>query len=186
MLKVRSRVEMLTPAYAQVTDRGYSPRIRLLLIDGHRAVADALAASISADPDIAVVAIARSVAQISDGVDVEFNLALTRYILPDGTGADVTRALKRHWPQRKVVALSAVTDRSALARLRRAGADAIVGRDESIADLIAVLRTTHDGTAAPVEAQAELRPGKKSRRRSSRHPIAALLTVREMDVLMQL
>src|SRR5690349_24701700 len=95
----------LRPNVPRVTDLEHSPRIRLLLIDGHRAVADALAASISADPDIAVVATARRVVQISDGIDVEFNLALTRYILPDGTGADVTRELKQHWPLRKVVAL---------------------------------------------------------------------------------
>jgi DNA-binding NarL/FixJ family response regulator len=156
------------------------------LIDGHRAVAEALAASISAEPDIAVVSTARSVAQVNDGVDADFNLALTRYLLPDGTGADVTRALKRRRPDLKVVALSAVVDRSAIARLKRAGADAIVGRDESIDDLVAVLRATHDGTAQQARAAPEPRSIGRGRRSVSRHRAFAALTARELEVLMQL
>jgi DNA-binding NarL/FixJ family response regulator len=156
------------------------------LIDGHRAVADAPAASIGAHPDIDVVATVRSVAQINEGIDVDFNLALTRYILPDGTGVDVTRALKQRWAHRKVVALSAVTNRSAVARLKRAGADAIVGRDESLSDLVTVLRATHNLTANVVATAPEQRPGSRSRSHTSRHPAAAALTAREMEVLVEL
>ena len=132
------------------------------------------------------MATVRSVAQIDDGMDVDFNLALTRYMLPDGTGVDVTRALKQRWAHRKVVALSAVTNRSAMARLKRAGADAIVGRDVSISDLVAVLRATHDRTAEAVTTAPQPRPARRSRRQTSRHPVAAALTAREMEVLVEL
>ena len=168
---------------SRVMDPAPPSKIRLLLIDGHRVVAEALATLIGAEPDIEVVGRVATMRELNDGFDVEFNMVLTRFLLPDGNGADATRLVKRRWPLVKVVVLSAVSDHFATSSARRAGADAFVGRDGSMSDLIAVLRSTSLGTnenAWPVPASKPAHLNVSDVRRAQGE---FELTAREMEVL---
>jgi len=157
--------------------------MRLLLIDGHNVVAEALATLIDAEPDIDVVARVASMSELNEGFDADFDVVLTRFLLPDGNGADATRLVKRRWPHVKVVVLSAVNDPSVMARIRRAGVDAFVGRDGSMSELIAVLRATYRAKGSSA-ATAPARASAGARRQQST-PVGPdePLTPRELDVL---
>lgn len=157
--------------------------MRLLLIDGHRVVAEALATLIGAEPDIDVIGHVTTMRELGDGFDADFDMALTRFLLPDGNGADATRLVKRHWPHAKVVVLSAVSDSFAVARVKRAGADAFVGRDSSMSDLLDVLRATQRGAHQFAEPTPVRQPARRGKRGISYPHIAHGLTPRELDVL---
>ena len=127
-----------------------------------------------ADPDVAVVATVRGVARVNDGIDVDFDICLYALHLPDGNGADATRTLKQRWPHRKRCRAQRCNQPiSRSTRLRRAGADAIVGRDESIGELVAVLRAID--RSAPRMSMRRLRNDGRAvevaaRRRAIRRP----------------
>jgi NarL family two-component system response regulator LiaR len=157
--------------------------IRVLLVDGHRAVADALAKLLDAERDIHVVGLRSSVRELNDDHAVDFDVALTRYLLPDGNGADATRVLKRRWPERKVVVLLAVTDAHAATRVRRAGADVLVGRVETGDELIKALRAAYRGRASTPAVPPGTRRRSRSRVTDPRTADTHDLTPRELDVL---
>ena len=160
---------------------GRRSEIRVFLVDGHRIVADALTKLISAAPGFRVVAHCASLAELAATDVHDFDIALTRFLLPDGNGADVTRVIKKRWPKAKVVVLSAVIDRSATSRVRRAGADAFVGRDSNAEELLETMRQASFGKTRIVL------PGSAAKRRPrdavDRATTDRSLTPRELEVL---
>jgi CheY-like chemotaxis protein len=74
------------------------PPIRVLVVDDHRLLAEALVAALSAEPDIEVVGIAPSVAGVSGHLGSRVDVVLMDYMLDDATGADTTRIVKARQP----------------------------------------------------------------------------------------
>jgi len=156
-----------------------SSKIRLLLVDDHRVVADALATLIAAEPDIEVVATASSVADLAPLLGTHVDVVLVSYLLADGNGADATRLVRSKRPQTRVVVYSRLTDLYAASRVGRAGAHTFLGRDASAAELLDAVRAAHNGS----ESASPTRAGHRRRyaRRSAVGPDG--LTPRELDVL---
>jgi len=139
---------------------------RVVLVDDHRLVVEALTRLLDAEPDIHVVGTAACVRDLRDGIP-PFDVAIVDYLLPDGTGADATRLLKLRWPSARVVILSAVMDEFAVTRAASAGADAYLGKGVSTAELLSTLRNIAEVRGdAPAPASAGER-----------------LTRREMEIL---
>src|SRR4051794_35166422 len=113
-----------------------SSKIRLLLVDDHRVVADALATLIAAEPDIDIIATAPSLGELAHLLGPEVDVVLVSYLLADGTGADATRVVRNERPEARVVVYSRLTDVYASSRVRRAGAHAFLGRDATAAELL--------------------------------------------------
>ncbi|HEY5488923.1 MAG TPA: response regulator transcription factor, partial [Candidatus Limnocylindrales bacterium] len=126
---------------------------RVVLVDDHRLVIEALARLLAAEPDISVVATAGSLRELEPDLP-DFDVAIVDYLLPDGTGADATRLMKQRWPMARVVVLSAVTDDYAASRATSAGADAYLGKGVSMAELLSALRhaASPGRSAAPAPA----------------------------------
>lgn len=129
--------------------------LRLLLCDGHRVFADALAAYLGALPPIATVAVAYAGDQVLQElgrapVDV---LLLDLSVRQEGDGLAVLEAVRRRgWPGR-VLIVSGTKDAALIARALDLGADGCIGKEVGPAALQAcVLRVA----AGQVELPSEL------------------------------
>lgn len=147
--------------------------IRVVLVDDHRLVVEALARLLAAEPEISVVATAGSLREVESGIP-DFDVAIVDYLLPDGTGVEATPLMKRRLPGARVVILSAVTDDYAAARATNAGADAYLSKGVSMVELLSALRH-----AAALTRSETLAAGGKA----DVVPDAERLTRREMEVL---
>ncbi len=148
--------------------------IRVLLVDDHALLTDALARLLSDEPDIEVVGKATGIRELTDTPET-FDVAVVDYLLPDGNGAEATQLIKRRWPESRVVILSALVDYPAVARARRAGADAYLGKELAAGMLVDALRQVHRGTPPAYPAT---RPRPWPARGAN-----DVLTARELEVL---
>jgi len=78
-------------------------RIRVLFVEDHQLLADALSAMLAREPDMEVVGVAGTVADAKLMARERLDVVLMDYRLPDGTGAEATRAIKARWPAARVV-----------------------------------------------------------------------------------
>ncbi len=72
--------------------------IRVLFVEDHQLLADALAAMLEREPDMQVVGIAGTVADAKIMAREQLDVVFMDYRLPVGTGAEATRAIKARWP----------------------------------------------------------------------------------------
>jgi DNA-binding NarL/FixJ family response regulator len=161
------------------------PRIRVLVVDDHRVLAEALVAALSAEPDIDVVGIASSVAQVSDHLGSRVDVVLMDYMLGDGTGADATRIVKSRQQAAAVVILTAVSDGETILETVRAGADGYLTKDRALDDVVAAVRAAHAHEILlprSVILEIALRVA-DSRHQVEEAPPVEPLTPRELEVL---
>lgn len=164
--------------------------IRIVLVDDHLMLTDALSRLLHSEPGLLVVGIAASVAELLKTRLPEFDVAVMDYLLPDGNGADAARVVKERWPAAKVIILSALIDYHATARATSAGADAYLGKEQAARELISTIRSICQGISAGPAATAQ---AASSRPRRTQSPIgihhasgpsgAERLTPREMEIL---
>ncbi len=160
--------------------------IRVLLVDDHQLLVDALAQVLSSQPDIRVVGVGRSVGEARMAAAREpMDVVLMDYRLPDGTGADATRAVKSRWPNARVIMLTAVTDDETILESIQAGADGYLTKDRAMTDVVEAVRAAHAGEIllprAVIFGIAQ-RVAAARERGTSRTPIDQL-TPRELEVL---
>jgi DNA-binding NarL/FixJ family response regulator len=157
-------------------------KLRVLLVDDHRVVADALAKLIAAEPDLEVVGTAASVDDIERGPHKGIDCALISYLLRDGTAAVATRVVKRLMPHARVVVMSRIDDEQASARVARAGADAFIDGNASAEEMLSALR----GLSAGILVSKASAPARRIGRRhgaADAKTSADRLTPRELEVL---
>lgn len=154
--------------------------IRILVVDDHKMVAEAIATILGDEPDIEVVAIAGTV------IDAQ-RLAQTRapdvvvmdYQLPDGDGAEAARRIRTERPATQIVMVTASGHDTVLASALDAGCAAFVTKDRAMEDVVDAVRAAHAGEATiPADMLARLLP----RLRSTSRRVGAL-TTREREVL---
>lgn len=119
--------------------------IRVLLVDDHQLLTDSLARMLAAEPDIEVVGVAGSVAEAKQLARERMDVVLMDYRLPDGTGAEATRAIKARWPSARVVMLTAVQDDETVLESIQAGADGYLTKDRAVEDVVATVRAARAG-----------------------------------------
>ena len=119
--------------------------IRVLLVDDHQLLTDSLARLLAAEPDIEVVGVGGSVADAKLLARERMDVVLMDYRLPDGTGAEATRAIKARWPTARVVMLTAVKDDETVLESIQAGADGYLTKDRAVDDVVATVRSARAG-----------------------------------------
>ncbi|MCU0505325.1 MAG: response regulator transcription factor [Chloroflexi bacterium] len=160
-------------------------RIRVLVVDDHRVLAEALVAALSAEPDIEVVGIASSVATVADHLGSRVDVVLMDYMLGDGTGADATRVVKARQPAAAVVILTAVSDGETILDTVRAGADGYLTKDRALDDVVAAVRAAHAHEMMlprSVIMEIAMRVA-EARQQADEAPPVEALTPRELEVL---
>jgi DNA-binding NarL/FixJ family response regulator len=159
--------------------------IRVLFVEDHQLLADALAAMLSREPDMQVVGIAGTVADAKIMAREQLDVVLMDYRLPDGTGAEATRAIKARWPAARIVMVTALTDDETLLESIQAGADGYLTKDRAADDVVAAVRAAHAGeTLLPRSVIVEIaRRVAEARERGDERRVVEPLTPRELEIL---
>ena len=160
-------------------------RIRVLFVEDHQLLADALTALLGREPDIEVAGVARTVAEAKTMSKERLDVVLMDYHLPDGTGAEATRAIKSRWPGARVVMVTALTDDETVLESIQAGADGYLTKDRAAEDVVQAVRAAHAGeTLLPRTVIAEIaRRVAMARERGDERRMVEPLTPRELEVL---
>jgi DNA-binding NarL/FixJ family response regulator len=159
--------------------------IRVLLVDDHQLVSDALSRLLGREPDIEVVGIASTVEEARHLARDPLDVVLMDYRLPDGTGAEATRAIKTRWPATRVVMLTGVNDDDTVLESIQAGADGYLTKGRAVDEVVSAVRAAHAGdTLLPrsVILAIARRVAEAQDRGAAREPVEPL-TPRELEIL---
>ncbi len=163
--------------------------IRLLIVEDHRMLADALAMVVGEDPDLKIVA---------DPVDnADDAVALAAEHRPDvilmdvvlrgqGTGIDATRRIKELIPETKVVVISGMSRDQLLVQAVEAGASGFLDKSEAVDAALGAVKAAAAGEALidPVLLSRVLREVAGQRKeREIAERLVARLTAREREIL---
>lgn len=162
-----------------------SKAIRVLLVDDHRALADPLAKLLAQEPDFRVIGAAYTVAEARQMLRERVDVVLMDYALPDGTGAEATRAVKARWPTSHVVMLTAKDDDETVLDSIQAGADGFLSKTATIDEVIAAVRAADAGdTLLPPSVIAKIAQRVAfAREQGAERRHIEPLTSRELEVL---
>jgi len=100
--------------------------IRVMLVEDHAAFRQSLAALLSREPDLEVVAQAGSLAQARQMLDTPLDVAVLDLSLPDGDGRDLIGELRQRNAGISVLVLSVMLGPGYLEEVLKAGADAVL------------------------------------------------------------
>jgi DNA-binding NarL/FixJ family response regulator len=163
---------------------------RVLLVDDHASVRQALAILLERNPDMNVVGQAGSLEEARAALaETEADVAVVDLGLPDGDGVDLVADVRAANPDAAVLVLTAVTDQRHLDRAVEAGASGVLNKAEPLPVVLNAVRRLAAGE--PLLSSSDLREllerlrlaGRE--REQSRDAVAALgrLTSREREVL---
>ncbi len=120
--------------------------IRLLIVNEIQLMGNVIVAALEDEPDIEVVA---CVTTYDDAIRVirenEADVALVSTRLPDHGGLRLTNAINDLAPSTKVLALGLTEEKKRVLRYVEAGAAGYVLKDDSLQDLIEIVRATQEG-----------------------------------------
>src|SRR4051794_3421925 len=159
--------------------------IRVLLVEDHAAVREAIAAAFRREPDFEVVGEAATLAEARGMLD-EVEVAVVDLGLPDGDGSDLIADLRDAEPNAHAVVLSADLDRSVVARAVERGAAGALSKVTRLPAVIDAVRRVRAGeTLLPLDEVVELlrfASRERERERLDRQAIDSL-TRRELEIL---
>jgi DNA-binding NarL/FixJ family response regulator len=162
-----------------------SKAIRVLLVDDHQLLTDALSRMLAREDGIRVVGVAATVEEARQHARERLDVVLMDYRLPDGTGADATRAIKARWPSARIVMLTAVNDDETVLESIQAGADGYLTKDRAVDEVVDAVRAAYAGETLlprPVIVGIAQRVA-AARERSNERQRTEPLTPRELEVL---
>jgi len=151
------------------------PHIRIFSVDDHPLLSEGIAAIINNQPDM------RLVAQATSGSDAirKFrehrpDVTLMDLRMPDMSGTDTMIAIRKEFPEARIVMLTTFQGDIEIQRALEAGARGYMLKNMPPKDLFAVIRQVHAGKKhIPSEVAAQL----------AEHMGEEDLTARELDVL---
>jgi len=156
-------------------------RTRILVVDDHDLMAEALRRALAVEPEFAVVGRAASVASaVEAALELRPHVVVMDFRLPDGTGADATALIKADCPEVEVVMLTGLSSGATLARALEAGCSGFVAKEGRFDELVETIRAVVRGEVRVPHGLVEdlarhLRPRAPS--------LGSDLTSREREVL---
>jgi DNA-binding NarL/FixJ family response regulator len=114
--------------------------IRVMLVEDHAAFRQSLAALLSQEPDIEVVAQAGSLAQARKMLHTPLDVAVVDLALPDGDGRELIGELRRRNVDISVLILTVMLGPSHLEEVMKAGADAVLHKVASPTTIVEEVR----------------------------------------------
>ena len=184
----RVRFEMsLEKDHAEDSEEEQEVGVRVMLIEDHTAIREALASTFQAE-GFEVVAQAASLSEargMLEGIDV----AVVDLGLPDGYGGALIKALREANPQAQALVLSATLDRRETARAVEAGAAGVLSKTTHLEQVVDAVRRLRAGESLmSLEEVVKLLRFASSRREEEyeAHQAIEKLTPREIEVLQAL
>lgn len=122
--------------------RGQSGKIRVLIVDDHIVVRQAISARLNEEPDIEVIDQAASCGEMVESLVRSHrpHVVLMDVRMAGIGGVEATRRIKRCCPSIKVLALSMSDDPTTIRAMRAAGADEFLHKSMSLDDLLRAVR----------------------------------------------
>jgi DNA-binding NarL/FixJ family response regulator len=155
--------------------------VRVLLVEDQRMVAEAIASALNERTGIRVVGTAGSMADARVALrNLEPDVVLVDYRLPDGTGTAVARELMALRPEVKVVIVTAAEDEAILTEALDAGCCGCVRKSAGIDELVSAVEAAQAGK---VVIPTVLLERVMTHLRQPQDTILYGLTPRELDVL---
>src|SRR5215218_5563932 len=179
-------------ALEQEQEEAKEEKVRVLLVEDHASVRDAIASSFEGEAGFEVVGQAASLAQartMLEETGQRVDVAVVDLGLPDGYGGDLIGELREKNPQAQVLVLSAIAARLEIARAVEAGAAGILNKTVHLEAVVEAIRRLRAGeTLMPLEEVVELLRYAGSERRQEYEARQAIekLTPREREVLQAL
>ena len=119
--------------------------IRVMLVDDHQLLTDALSRVLTREPDIEVIAIAGTVEEARNLSRAPLDVVLMDYRLPDGTGAEATRWIKARSPATRIVMLTGLADDETILESIQAGADGYLTKGSVVEEVVSAVRAANAG-----------------------------------------
>jgi len=162
-----------------------SEQIEVILADDHAVVRQGIRRFLEEARDISVVA------EAEDGAEAiqltgrhRPDVVVLDIRMPNVTGVEAARRIKEHFPDIRILALTAYDDDPYVFALLQAGADGYVLKTASADELVQAVRTVHRGESAlsPQIASKVVRQATRGRPDGAADQVEPL-TERELDVL---
>ncbi len=176
-----------TPVTAPGANPRSARRIRILLVDDHAVIRQALRMLLEAQPEVEVVADVengREAVQVAERLRPD--VVLMDVVMPGLNGLEATRQIRKVSPSTRVVMLSGFVDEDQLLEAIRAGASGYLIKRSDVSELVLAIQTVHRGNSYFSSALSEgfdltevLYQAKRAEPKSSTDP----LTPREREVL---
>jgi len=158
--------------------------IRLVVVDDHILFREGLAAIIRSGSNIEVVGQAGSVREAVEVVrSLSPDMVLMDFGLPDGTGAEATRAILKEHSECKIVFLTMSEEDEDLFAAIRSGAKGYLLKNMHPQKLITALRSVQQGESALSRSMTMRVMEELSHTTKPQYPVDITLTRREIDVL---
>jgi DNA-binding NarL/FixJ family response regulator len=174
-------VQMLAPLMRTPGTGG----ARVLLVDDHAAIREAMALAFAEDDGFVVAGQAGSLAEARPALH-DVDVLIVDLTLPDGYGGDLIPELRAANPDAHALVLSAHVDRSAAARAVEKGAAAVLSTTAHLHEVVAAVRRLRAGeTLIPLDELMELLrfAGHERVRELDEDRLVDSLTARERQVL---
>jgi DNA-binding NarL/FixJ family response regulator len=113
---------------------------RVMLVEDHAAFRQSLAALLSQEPDLEVVAQAGSLAEAREMLNTPLDVAVLDLSLPDGAGRDLIGELRQRNADISVLVLSVTIRPGHLEEVMKAGADAVLHKVASPPTIVEEVR----------------------------------------------
>jgi len=131
--------------------------IRLLLVDDHAVVRSGLRMLLDNEPDVEIVGEAGTAREALDSVlDLKPDIVLMDIGLPDMSGIDAAREIKRVRPETAIVALTIHEDEEYFFKMLEAGASGYVPKRAAPEELLTAIRTAAGGEVYLYPSMAKL------------------------------
>jgi DNA-binding NarL/FixJ family response regulator len=155
LLEERVSVQGELAGAVEVSDDG-TRETRILLVEDHAAVREAIAAMFGRAAGFAVVGQAGSLAEARPMLE-DVDVAVVDLGLPDGFGGDLIKELREVNPRAQALVLSAGLDRREIARAIESGAAGALDKTVSLDEVVgAVSRLRAGETLVPLEELVDL------------------------------
>jgi two-component system NarL family response regulator len=120
--------------------------VRIMLVDDHPLIREAIAHLVASAPEFELVGEAANGKECLERIaDLRPDILVLDIAMPDMNGEQVSRELRRRYPELKIIALSGYNDRQFVRAMTRAGAKAYVVKSASGRELIHALRAVASG-----------------------------------------
>jgi DNA-binding NarL/FixJ family response regulator len=120
--------------------------VRIMLADDHPLIREAIAHLVASAPEFELVGEAADGKECLERIaDLRPDILILDIAMPDMNGEQVSRELRRRYPDLKIIALSGYNDRQFVRAMIKAGAKAYVVKSASGRELIHALRAVASG-----------------------------------------
>src|ERR1700741_2637120 len=133
-----------------------STPLRVLIVDDERLFAELMRHALTGAQDMEVVGVMHDLSSASKAaMELRPAVVLSDYHLPDGTGADLARSLRRSNPDCSVLVLTGDPSTAVLADVARSGAVGHMTKARDLDDVVSAVRQAAGGEIlfAPSELQ---------------------------------